>query len=125
MPDIFVPADTLEMTNYFMMVKNRGILYRFALDYTDQNRSVLLKHSENLHELINYLDSQNLLSQFVTYAEQKKIEPNKNEIKISERLLIINIKAEIAQKIFDTYGYYPIIKEVDFTLQRAIKELSK
>ena len=37
MPDIFVPHDTLGMTSYFRMAANRGLIIRYAFDYTDQN----------------------------------------------------------------------------------------
>lgn len=41
MPDIFVPADTSDMTPYFREVAGRNILYRFTLDYTDRHRAQL------------------------------------------------------------------------------------
>ena len=49
MPDIFVPHDTLGMTSYFRMAANRGLIIRYAFDYTDQNRN-------KLQEYIKYLN---------------------------------------------------------------------
>ena len=47
MPDIFVPHDTLGMTSYFRMAANRGLIIRYAFDYTDQNRNKLQEYRRN------------------------------------------------------------------------------
>ena len=38
MPDLFIPIDTAGVTNYLVAVRNRGLIYRFALEYSDQHR---------------------------------------------------------------------------------------
>ncbi|MCK4749376.1 MAG: PDZ domain-containing protein, partial [Bacteroidales bacterium] len=39
MPDIFVPFDTTLYTDYFTRVSSRGLIYRYAFKYADQNRN--------------------------------------------------------------------------------------
>ena len=63
MPDIFVPHDTLGMTSYFRMAANRGLIIRYAFDYTDQNRNKL-QESTNCDDMGDYLKTQNLLVKF-------------------------------------------------------------
>ena len=41
MPDIFVPFDTIGVTTYLNQVRNRGLIYRYAFKYTDNNRAIL------------------------------------------------------------------------------------
>ena len=41
MPDIFVPLDTTGISDYYIEIRNKGLLYRFALDYSDANRKEL------------------------------------------------------------------------------------
>ena len=41
MPDIFIPADTVGLTNYFVEVSGRNILYRYTIDYADRHRKEL------------------------------------------------------------------------------------
>lgn len=125
MPDIFVPADSMELNSYYARVKNHGLIYRFTFDYADQNREVLNKHSNSLDELISYLETQNILRQFIRFVESKGLEGSRKEIEASRHLLEVRLKAEVAQKMFDNEGYYPVIREIDQTLQIAIEELSK
>jgi carboxyl-terminal processing protease len=123
MPDIFVPFDTIDVTPYFNEVHNRGLIYRYAFFYTDNNRVTLEKFTD-YKEIESYLDKQNLLEKFVDYAESHGVKKNTEEIIISEKIILTQLKAYIARNIIDNPGYYPIIREIDRTLQKAIEILA-
>lgn len=40
-PDVFVPADTTDVTKYFIEVAGRNILYRYTIEYADRRRDAL------------------------------------------------------------------------------------
>ena len=122
MPEIFVPMDTTGITKYFLKVRNKGLIYLFALHYTDQHRDKL-NTFKTAKALNSYLDQQSLLPAFIRYAKQKKIMPVKKDINISKNLLTTQIKAYIGRDILDDAGFYPIIRNIDTTLKRAIKYL--
>ncbi len=124
MPDIFVPIDTVDVTDYLINVRNRGLLYSFALEYADDNR-VLLEKLQKPEEFVQYLDKRNILSSFVKYAKRKGVEEVPHEIKISEEILKIQLYANITRNILDNKGFYPIIRSIDNTLQKAIEVLEK
>jgi carboxyl-terminal processing protease len=123
MPDIFVPYDTIGATPYLNEVRNRGLLYRYAFIYTDNNRAELQKLND-LKEIEKYLDGQNLLEKFAAFAESNGVKKNVEEIIISEKILLTQLKAYIARNIIDNPGYYPIIQEIDRTLQKGIEILA-
>jgi carboxyl-terminal processing protease len=123
MPDIFVPYDTIGATPYLNEVRNRGLLYRYAFIYTDNNRAELQKLTD-LKEIEKYLDGQNLLEKFAAFAESNGVKKNVEEIIISEKILLTQLKAYIARNIIDNPGYYPIIQEIDRTLQKGIEILA-
>jgi carboxyl-terminal processing protease len=54
MPDIFVPWDTSGVTDYLVAVRNRGLVYRFALEYTDKHRTDLSKIT-SIDEFTSYM----------------------------------------------------------------------
>jgi len=122
MPDIFVPMDTTGVSKYFLEVHNKGLIYRFALHYTDQHREKL-QSFKKASALESYLDQQDLLSLFLRYAKQKGITPVSKDINISRSLLLTQIKAYIGRDILDYAGFYPIILKIDTTLRKAIKYL--
>ncbi len=122
MPDIFVPLDTTGMTPYFMKVRNMGLIYRFALAYTDQHREKL-ESFQDVKALEDYLDRQDLLPAFIRYVEEKGVSPVKKDISLSRKLIITQIKAYIGRDVMDDAGFYPIIREIDATVQRAVTYL--
>jgi carboxyl-terminal processing protease len=124
MPDKFVPADTVGISGYFLRVRNTGLIYRFALKYTESNRDILKKFTE-VGELENYIDKQDLLDQFVQFAANNGTKPDKTGLKASSKRIYIEMKAYIARNILDNKGFYPIAGEMDSTLKYAIEYLKK
>ena len=123
MPDIFVPYDTIGLTNYLIEVRNKGLLYKYALDYADLNRKKLEK-LEKPEEFIKYLRKNNILKKFIAFAEKEGVKAIEKEINISREFLEIQLCAFIARNIIDNKGFYPIIQHIDNTLQTAIDTLS-
>ena len=123
MPDIFVPVDTSGLTPFFNKVSNRGIIYRFSLSYTDSHRNIFSKFS-NYKKLKNYLDKQDILSQFLVFAEKSGVRPEKAELSVSQKIILVQVKALISRNIFDDAGFYPILREIDNTIDTAVTVLS-
>lgn len=119
MPDIFIPIDTGGVTPYFIRVRNNGLIVRYALRYTEDNREKLNTFT-NVTDLEAFLDRQGLLEKFASFAEANGVRKNKNELDISSEILLIQIKAYIARNILDNKGFYPIWQNLDLTLQTAI-----
>lgn len=124
MPDVFVPLDTVGYTSFLGKVRDMGIIYKFAFDYTDQNRNKLLPY-KNARTLNNYLEKQNLLPKFMAYAAKNGVRKKDGDLKKSEYLLKTELNAYIARNILDNEGFYPIIMNIDNTLQKAIRVIAK
>lgn len=123
MPDIFVPLDTIGYTGYFREVSAKAIIYNFALDFTEKHRKQLEKFSD-YRQLVQYLNNSNIFIEFLKYARSKGIKDKPNEIKISRKIIETQIKAYIARNIFDNAGYYPVIRQIDNVLQKAVEVMS-
>ena len=122
MPDVFVPRDTTGYSSYYGKVANYRYLYQFAIKYTDINRNELNKFKD-WKQLDKYLDSQNLLPEFVQYAAEKGVEPIQKDIDISSSEMLRHIKAYIIHNILDNSGYYPFLYQKDVTVLTAINAL--
>jgi carboxyl-terminal processing protease len=123
MPDIFVPVDTTFYSPLLSRVTNLGLTHRFAFQYTDLHREELEKMTSP-SEITGYLDDQELMRDFIEFANSKNVTTNQDELAISGHYLLIQIKAYIARNILDNEGFYPIIRELDNTLNVAIDTLS-
>ncbi len=122
MPDIFIPVDTTGRSSYFLAV--RPLIYRFALNYTENKRETLQKYTE-AGEMEKYLDKQALLDQFTDFASKNGVRKDAEGLKLSGKVIYTQLKAYIARNILDTKGFYPIWKELDVTLKYAIEYLNK
>jgi carboxyl-terminal processing protease len=124
MPNVFIPRDTVGLTDYYSQIARQGLVYRFAFDYSDKNRSSLSKF-DSAETINRYLDRQDLLDEFVRFAETQGIQPNARQIDISREIINTQIKAYIARNVLDNEGYYPIIEKIDQTLKRSITLLEE
>ncbi|HPA86471.1 MAG TPA: S41 family peptidase [Bacteroidales bacterium] len=122
MPDIFIPVDTTGRSTYFLAA--RPHIYRFALSYTEKNREELKKYSDAA-EMEKYLDKQNLLNQFITFAEKSGVKRDSEGIRTSGEIIHIQLKAYIARNILDNKGFYPIWRKLDTTLRYAVDYLNR
>jgi carboxyl-terminal processing protease len=124
MPDVFVPLDTTGISDYYIDVRNKGLLYRFALDYSDANRKELslLKTPQ---EFINALNKAGILQRFVAFAAQNGVKEKPNQIRTSRKLLNTQLIAYIARNFIDNKGFYPIMEDIDNTLLKAVEVLEK
>ena len=119
MPDVFIPRDTAGITAYYTQVTRQGLVYRFAFDYADRNRSSLGRF-DNAGDINAYLDRQGLMDSFVEFAEEAGIRRNPAQITESYDIIHTQIKAYIARNIIDNEGFYPIISKIDQAFQKSV-----
>ncbi|MBQ5879380.1 MAG: S41 family peptidase, partial [Alistipes sp.] len=126
MPDLFIPADTTDMTPYFMEVSGRNILYRYTIEYADRHREELNKVTtiEELRRLLNR--DQSLFNDFVQYAARQGVAPNWADIRRSRKLMEAQLKAYIGRNTaLEDNGFYAHIYPIDNVILRAIEELKQ
>ena len=95
------------------------MIYTFAYTYADQHRDELSAFTTG-DEINRYLDTQNAMADFVAYAQEKGVNKDVKGLKESGELINTQLKAYIARNIIGEEGFYPIIKNIDKTLLRAI-----
>ncbi len=120
MPDIFVPADTTGNSPYFDQIYRKGLIYTFAYNYADSNREKLSQFQTG-EEFDQYLNQQNVLNEFVNFAQEKGVKRDAKGLQQSKEIIQTQLKAYIARNIIGEEGFYPIIRQIDNTLQKAIE----
>lgn len=125
MPDLFIPADTTDVTAYYIQVSGRNILYRFTIEYADRHRAAL-DAVETLPELKALLDSdRTLVDDFVRYADRHGVKPSPRDIARSRKLIEAQLRAYIARNTrLEDNGFYANIYPVDNVVLRAIEVLN-
>ena len=121
MPDLFIPADTTDVTKYFVEVAGRNILYRYTIEYADRHREAL-NSVKTIDELEALLDSdKTLVDDFIRYAARKGVAPRYGDIARSRKLMEAQLRAYIGRNTaLEDNGYYANIYPVDNVIVRAI-----
>jgi len=72
-----------------------------------------------------YLDAQNLLPDFVRFTSTKGVVANPNQVNISKRLLLTQLKGYISRNTIGDSGFYPLLYKDDKTVKIALEQLRK
>ena len=124
MPDIFVSSDTTDYTSYSQEAFTRGLVSRFALQYSDKNRPILSKYT-TYEELVSYLDTQPILDNFVEYATKKGLKRRNNLIAKSKDILTRSLYSNIIYQMQGMLEHVKYVNLKDPTVQKAIEVLEK
>ena len=119
-PDVFIPADTLNMTSYFREAYLNGLMYQFAYVFTD-NRRKQLSGISGLNNMITFLKKSSLVEDFATYAEKNGLRRRSRMLiqsrTLFERYLISNILADA----IDEEAAIMYTNRSDAAVQTAVK----
>ena len=124
-PDIFVARDLEGFTNYYIDVKNAGLLQRFTFSYCEKNRSSL----NEMHDYKQFLRTtpidNELIKEFASFAATQGIPPQWGAINRSRDVILTILKAQIARDIFGPVAYASIMNRTDKIVLSALKALNK
>ena len=123
MPDVFMPLDTVGMSDYYRKVWNTNVLYRYTMEFTDRHRAEMDAVS-SLADLDTLLSRGDLVENFVAYAERNGVERDDVGLAMSREIIEAQLRAYIGRNaLHDDAGFYYNIYPIDKTMQRAVKEL--
>lgn len=124
MPDIFVSSDTTDITSYFTQVVTKGLIRQYTFAYSNNNRPTLSAF-KTYEPMLEYLKKQNLLEEFIAYAEAKGIKPTYWQIQKSKKRIEQSIYSNIIYNIQGMLEHTKYINTFDPTVKRAIEILEK
>jgi carboxyl-terminal processing protease len=127
MPDIFVPLDTSDITDYFGDLIQNGHINGFALEFIDKNREQLAINYPSFQAYKKgFLTDKKFMDSFFEYVskEDKELKFNEEQYKISEKLLKLRLKATIAQDLWGVNEFYQIYNETSEIVNRAMQALA-
>ena len=118
-PDIFIPEDTVDYTSYFKEAAMSGLILQFAFEYTDKYRPKLSSF-ETMPELSAYLDKQNTVDKFASYADKNGLRRRNLLIKKSHHLLERFINSRIIYNIMDEEDWIEYLNLDDNVIKAAL-----
>jgi carboxyl-terminal processing protease len=121
MPDIYVPITTDTIHTFYNILGNKGLIFRFAFNYTDSHRSELSKFKdfESFNKGFNMSDSDYM--DLVQFAREKGIDQSEKQIAVSKDKIKTLFKAYVGRNILDEKGFYPIYHQIDTIFKKAVE----
>lgn len=121
MPDVFVAWNSMQYTNFYSDLIRKGVLNRYTLEYTNENRKKMKKAFADVNAFINgFQVDGKMLADFESVAENEGVKWDSAAFERSKTLILYQIKGLIARNMWDLGAYYEVVAGFDETLQRAM-----
>lgn len=121
-PDVFVPLDTMDFTNYYRDVMAKGVINQFAIKYVDTHRKeILRKYKTDADYLRGFTVDSRMLDTLFSMAEKEGVKRNEEQARQSEPLFRMILKGLIGRDIYDQPTYYKVYNEYDPIFREALR----
>ncbi|HMM10958.1 MAG TPA: S41 family peptidase [Bacteroidales bacterium] len=125
LPDVYVPLKTDSTLFFFNRLANSGLIFQYAFDYADANRSNLRQYKNVSDFITRFQVSNSMLENLYRQASERGITAGNAAKSGSARHVSILLKAYIGRNLFDDEGFYPIYQQIDEVLQQAIRHFNQ
>ncbi|MFA8300082.1 MAG: S41 family peptidase [Hyphomicrobiales bacterium] len=123
MPDIYIPLSADSNNVLFNVLANKGLVFRFAFEYTDTHRKDLMKYKSFDDFNKQFKITNTMYNDLLTFAKEKGVKFTIKQKRYSRNKIATLLKAYIGRNIYDEKGFYPIYNNIDNTFQKAVDYL--
>jgi len=124
-PDIVIPLRSGEQFVFFNQTANKGLINRFAFNYSDQNRAALLQFGNATNFINNFSITQAIFNSFLQFARAEGLSIPGRVHPESESQIRQNLKALIGRNIFGVDAFFPVLHRDDDSFRRAVEILRR
>lgn len=125
MPDLFIPADTSNFSDYYRSLIRKGIISSFTLEYSDRNREKLIseyKTFDNYKERFNF--STDDINTLLNKANDSGVKYNDAQFLVSKNEILKVMKAMVASNLWKINEYFRVLNENDEVIEKALQLVS-
>lgn len=120
MPDYFVPLDTTQNSRYLNELYISNSIQEYTFNYASSHKEELKRMSFEKF-LTQFTVTDAMLEDLVNVGRQNKVTPDRKDLARHKAIFQINVKAQIARRIWENPGFYPVFNESNEILQQAIR----
>ncbi len=124
LPDIFVPLDTNNTSEYYSSALRKGYMNTFSLKYADKHRQELKDKYASDDDYINNFKVEKIIPEFIKYCKKQGLEYDEEDFKKSEMFFNARIKALIGRSIWDRSTFYKVINPIIPAYQKALQVMN-
>jgi carboxyl-terminal processing protease len=126
MPDLFIPADTSNYSDYYRGLIRRGIINSYTLEYSDKNRDKLIAEYKTFDDFkLRFKFSPADMTEFIKKADDSGLKYNDAQFLVSKDEILKVMKALVASNLWKINEYFRILNEGDIVIEKALKIVSE
>ncbi|MEG0807546.1 MAG: S41 family peptidase [Alistipes sp.] len=124
-PDIRIDTDTTGFSTYYANLIRHGVVNEYVISYMDSKRTLLQKAYPTIEVFeAQYTVPDQMLDSLTAWGTERGVKFDKTEFETSAPLMRIQLKALVAQRLFDTGAFYRIMNaDRGDAYQRAVEIL--
>ena len=122
-PDVFVPVDTVGVTDLLVRINRQALAVKYSSEVADKYRSSL-RQVKTLDDLNALLDSMDLEAGFLSYLSRCGVGVDHRQWAVSGDIVLVQLRALVGRySPLDDRAFYPIIAAIDNVIQAAVTPL--
>lgn len=122
-PDFVTPVDQSEKLAYYNALINKGIIYRYAFDYTDRHRAELNRFTSYNTFDKGFIITPVMMRELEDLGKKSGITRPTGDQSMSDRYIRTIMKAYIGRNILDNPGFFPYLNQIDPAFMKAVSYL--
>lgn len=121
-PDVFVPLDTVGISEYLIKCNRQSLVVKFANKFSDKHRA-RMRSITDMDALYAFFSEFNLKKDFIEYTTTNGVIPSKSDWEISGEIIMTQVKAVIGRYTpMDDNAFYPIYLKNDNVIKRVLED---
>jgi len=125
MPDYFIPLGRKHETPLYRELRDNGLIYEFASDYADRNRSAITNTFSEKAYVQRYQPGGSAMEELRRFAATRGVAMEKTLPAETSRQLEHLIKAFVARDLYGDDIFYQILNSRDDTVLKALSVVGK
>ena len=123
-PDVMVEADTAGFSVYYANLIRRGVVNEYVISYMDRERAALEKAYPTFEAFDKGFEAGDAMLEGLTgLGGQRGVEFDEAGFAASEPLMRVQLKALVAQRLFDTGAFYRVMNPAQNGAYRRAVEI--
>lgn len=120
-PDIFVPIDTVGVTDLLVKINRQAYTIKYSSLLADKYRKQL-RAIDDISELNSFLSALDLENGFLSYLKGNSVDVKLSDWEISKDIVLTQLRALVGRySPLDDYAFYSILAELDNMLTVAVE----
>ncbi|MBQ7253421.1 MAG: PDZ domain-containing protein [Bacteroidales bacterium] len=120
-PDVFVPVDTVGVTDFYVECNRLGLQIKYASEVLDAHTAEV-SAARDMRTFDRFIDGIALENGFLQFAKRNNVSPKEGEWERSKEYILTQVRALIARYTpMGDDAFYPIYQQTDKLIQIAVE----